>query len=507
MVINTNTASLVAQAAQASNNKALDTAMERLSTGMRINAASDDAAGLSIATRMESNISGMNQAIRNAMDAQSLIDTAESSQAETMNLMQRIRELAVQASNDTNSQSDRLALNAEVTQLRTEIDRIASTTTWAGQNLLDGTFVGKSFQIGSFAGETLKINQDAMTSANLGEHSYETVGMASAAATTATATMASTGFTVLGKDGSAAATVTGGDDAKALAAAVNVDTADTGVKAAAHTALQFEFGASTAPTTTTSFSLNGGGTAQTISASITDVTDLTALVTAINSKSGTTGVTAEFNGTDKSKLILREQDGDNITIEGFSSLNGTTDLTATITEQSNYEGTSFSGTITLTSAVTVTTGKDSTIYTGVAKLTSTEAFALSKATAATVGATDSYFGDQAVSKASSINQVSQIDISTRAGAEAALSVLDTAMLKVAESRGELGAVSNRLDSTVANLTAIVTNTAASQSRIQDADFAAETSNLTKSQILSQAATAMLAQANASKQGVLSLLQG
>jgi flagellin len=500
MVINTNTASLIAQAAQASNNKALDTAMERLSTGMRINAASDDAAGLSIATRMESNISGMNQAIRNAMDAQSLIDTAESSQAETMNLMQRIRELAVQAANDTNSQSDRLALNAEVTQLRTEIDRIASTTTWAGQNLLDGTFVGKSFQIGSFAGETLKINQDAMTSANLGEHSYETVGMASAAETTATATMTSTGFTVLGKDGSAAATVTGGATAKALAAAVNVDTADTGVKAAAHTALQFEFGASTAPTTTTSFSLNGGGTAQTISASITDVTDLTALVTAINSKSGTTGVTAEFNGTDKSKLILREQDGDNITIENFSSLNGSNNLTATITEQSNYEGTSFSGAITLTSG-----GNDSTIYTGVAKLTSTEAFALSKSAAGT--AANSYFGDTATSKASSLDQVSQIDISTRAGAEAALSVLDTAMLKVAESRGELGAVSNRLDSTVANLTAIVTNTAASQSRIQDADFAAETSNLTKSQILSQAATAMLAQANASKQGVLSLLQG
>ena len=137
--------------------------------------------------------------------------------------------------------------------------------------------------------------------------------------------------------------LTAEDDAKALAAAVNVDTADTGVKAAAHTALQFEFGASTAPTTSTSFSLNGGGTAQTISASITDVTDLTALVTAINSKSGTTGVTAEFNGTDKSKLILREQDGDNITIEGFTSAASGTDLTATITEQSNYEGTSFSG--------------------------------------------------------------------------------------------------------------------------------------------------------------------
>jgi flagellin len=500
MVINTNTASLLAQAAQAQTNKAMDTAMERLSTGQRINSAADDAAGLSISTRMSSNISGMQQAIRNALDAQSLIDTAEGAQTETMNLMQRMRELAVQAANDTNSQSDRLALNAEVVQLRTEIDRIASTTTWAGQKLLDGTFVGKSFQIGSFAGETLKINQDAVNSANTGEHSYSTTGMASAAAATATATMASTGFTVLGKDGSAAATVSAAATAKALAAEVNVDTASTGVKASAHTALQFYFGAATNPTTTTSFSLNGGGTAQTITASITDVTDLTSLVTAINSKSGTTGVTAEFFGTDKSKLVLREQDGDNISIENFTSLNGTTNLTATIQEQSNYEGTSFTTGVTLTSGST-----DSTIYTGVAKLTSTEAFALSKSAAGT--ATNSYFGDTDTAKASSLSKVSAVDISTQAGAQAALSVLDTAMLKIAESRGELGAVSNRIDSTVSNLTNIVTNTEASRSRIMDADFAAETSNLTKAQILSQAATAMLAQANASKQSVLSLLQG
>ena len=152
--------------------------MERLSTGQRINSAADDAAGLAISTRMGANISGMNQAIRNALDAQSLIDTAEGAQTETMNLMQRMRELAVQSANDTNSQSDREALNDEIVQLRTEIDRIASTTTWAGQKLLDGTFVGKSFQIGSFAGETLRIDQDAMTSAALGEYQYSTTGMA-----------------------------------------------------------------------------------------------------------------------------------------------------------------------------------------------------------------------------------------------------------------------------------------------------------------------------------------
>ena len=498
-VINTNTASLVAQAAQANTNKAMDTAMERLSTGQRINSAADDAAGLAISTRMGANISGMNQAIRNALDAQSLIDTAEGAQTETMNLMQRMRELAVQSANDTNSQSDREALNDEIVQLRTEIDRIASTTTWAGQKLLDGTFVGKSFQIGSFAGETLRIDQDAMTSAALGEYQYSTTGMASAAASAATATMSQTNITVLGKDGSATAATSAGDSAKVLAAAVNTDTASTGVKAKAHTALEFSYAASTAPTTTTTFTLNGGGTASSIVASVTDVTDLTALLTAINSKSGTTGVTAEFNGNDKSKLILRESDGDNITISNFTSLNGTSNLSATIKEQSNYEGTSFTTGVTLASG-----GTDSTIYTGVAKFTSTQSFSLS-ATAGT--ATTAYFGDTDAAKSSSLSKVSTIDISTRAGAEAALSVLDTAMEMVADSRGVLGAVSNRIDSTVSNLTNIVTNTEASRSRIQDADFAAETSNLTKAQILSQAATAMLAQANASKQSVLSLLQG
>ena len=239
--------------------------------------------------------------------------------------------------------------------------------------------------------------------------------------------------------------------------------------------------ASTAPTTTTTFTLNGGGTSSSIVASVTDVTDLTALLTAINSKSGTTGVTAEFNGNDKSKLIFRESDGDNITISNFTSLNGATNLTATIKEQSNYEGTSFTTGVTLTSG-----GNDSTIYTGVAKITSTQSFSLS-ATAGT--AASAYFGDTDAAKSSSLSKVSTIDVSTRAGAEAALSVLDTAMEMVADSRGVLGAVSNRIDSTVSNLTNIVTNTEASRSRIQDADFAAETSNLTKAQILSQAATA------------------
>ena len=173
-VINTNTASINAQFNLNKVNKEMEAAMEQLSSGKRINSAADDAAGLAIATRMEANIRGMNQAIRNASDTQALIDTVEGAQDETMNLMQRMRELAVQAANDTNSAADRQSLHDEVVQLRTEIDRIAATTTWAGINLLDGTFAGKTFQIGAMGGETIAVSQDAMTSAALGEFNFET---------------------------------------------------------------------------------------------------------------------------------------------------------------------------------------------------------------------------------------------------------------------------------------------------------------------------------------------
>ena len=166
MVINTNTASLVAQAAQANTNKAMDTAMERLSTGQRINSAADDAAGLAISTRMGANISGMNQAIRNALDAQSLIDTAEGAQTETMNLMQRMRELAVQGASDTNGTADRTNIRTELEALRSEIDAISTQTRWAGQTLINAatTF---TFQVGDRGSETLTVATTAVTADGL----------------------------------------------------------------------------------------------------------------------------------------------------------------------------------------------------------------------------------------------------------------------------------------------------------------------------------------------------
>jgi flagellin len=494
--INTNIGALGASAAASSINKSMETSMERLSTGKRINTASDDAAGVAIASRLTSEIRGTNMAIRNASDAQALIDTAEGAQAEIEFILQRMRELAVQAVNDTNSSDDRLALNDEVVQLNAELERIAQTTTWADQKLLDGSFVTKSFQIGADVGQTLTISQNSMRPSEIGDFRHDTTAVTMAAANSATNTLTSTGFTVLGKEGSAAATVTAAASAKTLADAVNTDTSSTGVKATAHTAIRFSISGD--PATTTTMTLNGGGTAVAISASITDNADLSTLLTTINTYSGTTGVTAEFDGSDKSKLILREADGDNITISDFTSqTSAPAHLTATVEKQSNFAGTSFTTGATLTSG-----GTDSTIATGVVRMSSTASFTISGDTGV---ATTGYNGASA-SAASSLSKVSNVSLTSQENAESAIGVLDTALAMVNESRGALGAVSNRLDSTVKNLTNIVTNLEAGRGRIEDADYASETTNLAKAQILQQASMAMLAQANASKQGVLSLLQ-
>ena len=496
LTVATNTGALMAQAAASSVNKDMETSMQRLSTGKRINSAADDAAGVAIASRMEASYRGLNQAIRNATDAQALIQTAEGAQIETTSILQRMRELAVQSINDTNSTEDRLALNNEITQLQAELTRIADTTTWAGIKLLDGTFVTKSFQVGDDADQTLTVSQDDMRPSALGAHRIDSTAVTAAASTTATNTLTETSITVLGKDGSAAAAVTAGDSAKSLAGAVNTDTSSTGVTAKAHTAIKMTLGAD--PVTTTSFTLTGGGSAVSIVASVTDNADLTELLTVINTNSNTTGVTAEFNGTDKSALILRETDGDNITIETFLATDsGSSHLDLVVSEQSNFAGTAFTTGVTLGSNV-----NDSTIVTGVVRMESTKSFTYSGSAAS---ATASY--TPTASGVSTLSKVSAIAVGSQANAEAAIGVLDGALQMVNNSRASLGAYSNRLDSTISNLTNISNETQASAGRITDADFAAETTALSKAQILQQASTAMLAQANASKQNVLSLLQG
>jgi flagellin len=274
--------------------------------------------------------------------------------------------------------------------------------------------------------------------------------------------------------------------------------------AKAHTALRFSLSGD--PTSQTSFTLQGGGSAVTITTTVTDNADLTSLMTTINAFAGTSGVTAEFDGTDKSKLIFREADGDNITISNFSATtaSGATAVTAALEKQSNFSGTAWTSGVTLTSnAGAVTNAVDSTVVTGVVRMSSTEAFSVSGF------GTDAALGYNGTSDtaASTLSKVSNISITTQAGAAASLGVIDTALTSVNSSRAKLGAVSNRLEMTVTNLTNIVTNLAAGRGRIEDADFAAESTELARTQILQQASMAMLSQANASKQSVMSLLQG
>jgi len=500
MVVNSNISSLVAQSAANATNKLQETSMERLSTGKRINSASDDAAGIAIASRLEANINGLNQAIRNAADAQSLIDTAEGAMDEQTNILQRVRELSVQSANDTNSAADRKAMQDEVTQLIAELDRISSTTSWAGDKLLDGSFTSKNFQIGTLAAEKIDVSIKDQSSGALGVFRFDSTAQVNPGTASASLVVADE-FDIVGKDG--AVELVSSDatpSVKDMAALANAQTSNTGVTVQAVTKARIAIDA--VPASTVTFNINGGGTSSAISVAVASNTNLTTLKDAINAVSGTTQVTAVFDGSDKSKLILIEADGDDITLEDFSDTGTATNL---VVEAGNFAGDTFTDS---TNVVSAASGANDAVITGVMRFESTEAFSIANQEGgdSSISNTTGFFGS-AASGAGSLTAMSAVDVSTLAGAQSAISVIDGALARVAETRGDLGAKSNRLDFTMSNLSNIVVNSSASKSRIEDADFAVETSNLTKSQILQQAATSMLAQANASKQSVLSLLQG
>ena len=254
-------------------------------------------------------------------------------------------------------------------------------------------------------------------------------------------------------------------------------------------------------TGTVTFDLTGSNTtAQGITVSVVDTSDLTSMKDAINAVAGTTGITAAFNGSSKAALILTDADGDDIVFDNFNNT-GTTAATVTL-QAMNYEGSTVSGT-----SQSLDTTSDGTTISGTVRMEAAGAFTASGQTGNTSAtANTGYFGT-GTSDSSSLSAVSAVSVGTLASAKTALGILDGALRMVSTQRAELGAVSNRIDSTVQNLTNISSNLQAGRGRIEDADFAAETTNLAKTQILQQASTAMLAQANAAKQNVLSLLQG
>jgi flagellin len=563
LTVGTNSGALMAQAAASSVNKDMELSMERLATGKRINSASDDAAGVAIASRLTSEIRGTNQAIRNAMDGQALIDTAEGAQKEVENLLQRMRELAVQSSNDTNNASDRTNLQLEMTSLVSEIDRISSTTTWAGAKLLDGSDSnGFSFQVGSrtAAADSITAVIASTSSAALGIGAL-TLGSITAVGAEATTTAGS--FTMSANQSNS---ITLGG--KTFSADLNVADGTGNVQLATQTATLNKLYTLTdgacATTTTATFLVNGvtisytgtanattGATAMknafdAAKANNTVLSHITA--TATNADMQLTATAANVGTNLKAKILADSDIAAKFSVSGTGTLAFTTKTTASVTSVgTSTDGSTATGGVSVAASTNSTTGKglltvtaDSTVDTSTAN--NTINLTVDGVTVAYNTFTDGVengFGDviattagQASGHAAGIIQKFKdagltgvtfdhttagvisaskggqaVDITTSTGASSAITAIDNAIQTIGNQRAVLGATSNRLDSTVSNLTNIATNLSAGRGRIEDADFAAETTSLAKSQILQQASTAMLAQANASKQGVLSLLQG
>jgi flagellin len=450
--------------------------MERLSTGLRINSAKDDAAGLGITDRMTSQIRGLNQAVRNAGDAISLSQTAESAMQESSNILQRMRELAIQSANDSNSPLDRANLQKEVVQLQSELTRIAQNTTFNGKNILDGTFTSQSFHVGSEANESISVTVGSTLATDLGAYNLDGGTMTAAAAATANTNAGdANGLTVTGSLGTAnTAVIAANATASTVADAVNAITASTGVTADARTTATLDT-LSLAGTVSFTLNNNNGGSAA-VTATLTSTSDLGTLSDAINAVAATTGVTATESG---GSISLVNENGDDISIVNFTH--------STATATMNFTGGSGAAD-TLTGD-----GADDSTVGGQVTFTSSSTFSVE--TAATIH-------DAAVT----FSNVASIDIGTQSGSNSAIDVIDGALQYISDTRADLGAIQNRLETTIANLSTISENVSAARSRVQDADFAAETSNMTRAQILQQAGVAMLSQANAQPQMVLSLLQ-
>ncbi|WP_295685021.1 flagellin [uncultured Nevskia sp.] len=380
-IINTNVASLNAQRNLSSSQGALNTSLQRLSSGLRINSAKDDAAGLAIADRFTSQIRGLDVASRNANDGISLAQTAEGALGEVTNNLQRVRELAVQSANASNSATDRAALQGEATQLLSEVDRVANQTKFNGVSLIDGSFTSAVFQVGANAGETITVSSlvDANTAA---------LGSVTSASAQSSAV---SGISVL-----------------------------------------------TAPVAGT-LTINGTDISTQIGAAGTSQQRVGQVVDAINNNSTTTGVNAAFDAS-TGKIVLSS--------ESTITVGGTDDGTAT----------GFDGATGVTGTASTTTG------------------------------------------------LTSLDLSSYAGSSLAIKQIDSALGQINSARANLGAIQNRFSSVVSNIASTSENLSASRSRIQDADFAKETASLTRGQILQQAGTAILSQANSAPQSVLSLLR-
>jgi flagellin len=468
-IINFNANSLTAQINQSRSGNDLSTAINRLSSGLRINSAKDDAAGLAISERFTSQINGLNQAARNANDGISLAQTAEGALGSISTNLQRIRQLAVQSANATNSASDRAALQAETAQLVQEIDRVASQTDFNGTKVLDGSFSAQQFQVGANAGQTIAVSSiaSARTSALGASYSASYTGGVQTGTALVAGALSINGVSIQAAVAGSGNTIgQAATSAYATAAAIN---ASQGTVVATANATTVTGGA---PTTATAipantFTINGVNVGAVASGAGIPAEGAN-VAAAINLVSAASGVTATADAT-TGFVTLTATDGSNIAIGGTTTGTGLTAATTYGTvslKTSSTQGIVVAGTVA--GAGGIATGTTASSLTGTA--------------------------------------VSQLDISSVAGANAAMTSVDAALASINASRASLGAIQNRFTSTISTLQTTSLNESAARSRIQDADFAAETANLSRAQVLQQAGTAMIAQANQLPQQVLSLLR-
>lgn len=570
LVINTNVASLNSQRQLMQSGNALDQATERLSSGNRINSAKDDAAGLAIANRMTSQIRGLDQAIRNANDGVSMIQTAEGALQEVTNILQRIGELAVQSANEIYNDGDREYLQSEVTQLIEELDRISSSTSFNGQKLLDGTLGAVNLQVGAEANQVMTVEVGSMNSKNLGGGAGgDIVGSAltiTGAGNGTDSLLTLAGNVTINGQTLTGAALQGAQTVNELLAVINDGVSNITATAVTEVTAASDGDGVIRGTDSLDLTLtNADGS--TSSFEIRDTGSMEELVEKINAETGGK-VQASLN--DNGRLVLASNTGARIAVAGAGA--AAAGLTAGETHNPRLSLSSNDGTgVTITygtpadaaimgidarSEAGDITGRAATVA-GLAEgdlvINGVDIGAVAEVTAGTPTAADqagafaeainklshehgvvaSVAGDgltlnsvsgaemsievtaagatatglQSVNNATTVGDaVANIDISTAAGAQKAIDTIDRAMTTISETRADLGAINNRLDFTIANLANVSEKTSAARARIMDADFAAETANLSRAQVLQQAATAMLAQANARPQQVLQLLQ-
>lgn len=568
--VQTNVASINAQRNLSKSGGMMQTSMQRLSSGLRINSAKDDAAGMQISNRLTSQVNGLNVAVRNANDGISMAQTAEGALQESTNILQRMRDLSVQSANGTYSDGDRAALQEEVVQLQRELDRISESTSFGDRKLLDGSFGTEAFQVGANSFETINVSVGSFGSADMGAESFElsiavegtntaTVeALSSAAGSNATLAVSLGGMAVqsnagvastnaeLGTElnavasastfsldikgslGSASASINGESSALGVADSVNRASSKTGVLADARNTVTLDFsGASSAGAAHTdsalltaeaiiTMELRGQNTDQSVDGarvkfSVTDTEDLQSVVNSFNQVASETGISARLTGD--GRVQLTSERGDNIVMENLQIDGNAAGISMSATTY-GYEGdvldssTAVSGGDVITSATSTTFTDDSSsgyaAFVGTVRTRSNDDYKLS------LTGTTALEGGNLLSSAntetiSGRETIDEVDIGTAVGAQKAIEVIDGALSYIDEQRAGLGAVQNRLSSTVSNLENVVENASASRSRIRDTDFASETAMLTSNQILQQASTSILAQANQLPQTALSLL--